>query len=89
MAYSAKGQKKYNANSTYFSIKYTPQEQEEGKRIKAYLAQTGQSANSYIKGLIRSDLDRKGFMMDADAMVDAETDIRQIRADKDAETGID
>jgi len=34
------------------------------KRIKAYLAQTGQSANSYIKGLIKADLDSKGFVVD-------------------------
>lgn len=63
MAYSAKGQKKYNANSIYFSLKYTPQEQKEGQRVKAYLEQTGQSANSYIKSLIKEDLDSKGFMI--------------------------
>lgn len=32
----------------------------EGLRIKAYLAETGQSANSYIKDLIKRDLDAKG-----------------------------
>ena len=31
---------------------------------KAYLSQTGQSANSYIKGLIKADLDGKGFTVD-------------------------
>lgn len=61
MAYSAKGQKKYNANSTYFSIKYTPQEQKEGQRLKAYLELNGMSANSYIKGLIKADLDSEGI----------------------------
>ena len=65
MAYSAKGQKKYNANSVYLSVKYTPNEQMEGQRIKAYLEQTGQSANSYIKGLIKCDLDSKGFVMES------------------------
>lgn len=66
MAYNAKGQKKYNANSIYFSVKYTPQEQAEGQRVKAYINQTGQSANSYIKNLIKRDLDDKGFMIDGD-----------------------
>ena len=63
MAYNAKGQKKYNANSIYFSVKYTPQEQLEGLRVKAYLNQNGQSANSYIKELIKRDLDSKEFML--------------------------
>lgn len=64
MAYSAKGQKKYNANSTYLSVKYTPNEQIDGERVKAYLEKTGQSANAYIKSLIKADLDAKGFNMD-------------------------
>lgn len=80
MAYSAKGQKKYNANSTFLSVKYTPNEQIEGQRIKAYLDQTGQSANAYIKKLIKNDLDQKGFFVidqDQEAEIDAEakTDI--------------
>lgn len=62
MSYSAKGQKKYNQNSVYFSLKYTPQEQADGQRVKAYLQQSGQSANRYIKALIKADLDSKGFM---------------------------
>lgn len=66
MAYNAKGQKKYNANSIYLSVKYSPQEQSDGERIKAYLEQTGQSTNSYIKGLIKRDLDSKGFNVDMD-----------------------
>ena len=39
----------------------TPTDSIEGKRLKAYLAQTGQSANSYIKGLIKANLDAKGL----------------------------
>lgn len=65
MAYSAKGQKKYNTNSVYLTVKYTPNEQVEGQRVKAYLEKTGQSANSYIKGLIKRDLDSKGFVMES------------------------
>lgn len=70
MAYSAKGQKKYNANSTYLSVKYTPNEQIDGERVKAYLEQTGQSANAYIKSLIKVDLDAKGFSVNSAATID-------------------
>lgn len=77
MAYSAKGQKKYNANSTFLSVKYTPNEQIDGERIKAYLEQTGQSANSYIKALIKADLDTKGFSVgnnaDRDTIIDIDS----------------
>lgn len=55
--------KKYNEKSMFYAVKYAPKEREEGERLKAYLSQTGQSANSYIKGLIKADLDGKGFMM--------------------------
>lgn len=47
-----------------YSVKYTPKENIEGDRLKAYLAQTGQSANSYIKGLIKADLDSRGFVIE-------------------------
>ena len=42
------------------TIAYKKQDIEEGQRLKAYLAETGQSANSYIKDLIKRDLDAKG-----------------------------
>lgn len=42
------------------TIAYKKQDIEEGQRLKAYLAETGQSANSYIKELIKRDLDTKG-----------------------------
>ena len=70
MAYSEKEQKKYNANSTYLSVKYTPNEQIDGERVKAYLEQTGQSANAYIKSLIKVDLDAKGFSVNSAATID-------------------
>ena len=47
-------------NIEYNTIGYTPTDIAEGKRLKAYLEQSGQSANSYIKGLIKTDLDGKG-----------------------------
>jgi len=61
MAYSAKSQKKYNDKCYRFSIKFVPSEAEDIDRFKSYLANTGQSANSYIKGLIKADLDSKGI----------------------------
>lgn len=66
MAYSAKSQKTYNDKCYRFSIKFVPSESEEITRFKAYLAQSGQSANSYIKSLIKSDLDAKGFNINTD-----------------------
>lgn len=65
MAYDAKAQKKYREKTIQVTVKYTPTDIQEGQRIKAYLEQTGQSANSYIKGLIKHDLDSKGFVMES------------------------
>ena len=57
MAYSPKSQKTYNNKCHYFSVKYTPAESDQADRLKAYLSKTGQSANAYIKDLIKHDLD--------------------------------
>ncbi len=46
----------------------------DGQRVKAYLEQTGQSANSYIKALIKADLDSKGFNIDSITTIDSESD---------------
>lgn len=55
-----RAQKKYNQNTITISASYKPgTDIAEGQRIKSYLAQTGQSANAYIKQLIKSDLDSK------------------------------
>lgn len=57
--------KTYNSKTIAFSIGYRSENEiKEGERLKAYLTQTGQSANSYIKGLIKADLDGKGFTVD-------------------------
>lgn len=62
-----KAQKKYNEKTITISASYKPgTDLKEGQRIKTYLNQTGQSANSYIKGLIKRDLDGRGFMIDND-----------------------
>lgn len=60
MAYSPKSQKTYNSKCHYFSVKYTPVESDQAEKLKAYLKKTGQSANSYIKDLIKRDLENKG-----------------------------
>ena len=57
--------KKYREKTVSFAIKYSAVDAVEGKRLKSYLEQTGQSANSYIKGLIKHDLDSKGFVMES------------------------
>lgn len=43
-----------------FAIAYKKLDKSEGERLAAYLEQTGQSANGYIKALIKADLDSKG-----------------------------
>ena len=55
-----KAQKKYSEKTVNFAIKYTPTNIKEAKRLKAYLESTNQKANSYIKSLIKADLDNKG-----------------------------
>lgn len=61
MTYYKKSQDKYKKKITQFKVQYSLNDEQEGRRIKAYLAQTGQSANSYIKGLIKANLDNKGL----------------------------
>lgn len=52
--------KKADAQSIMFAVKYRKNEIEEGQRLKSYLELTGQSANAYLKDLIKKDLDSKG-----------------------------
>lgn len=66
MAYYKEAQDKYKKKISQFKVQYSLNDITEGQRIKAYLKQTGQSANSYIKALIKADLDSKGFMIDND-----------------------
>ena len=46
------------------SVSYKKDDIIEGKRLLLYLEQSGKSANSYIKELIKNDLDSKGFTID-------------------------
>lgn len=61
VTYSPKSQKTYNDKCYRFSIKFVPSDQDEVKRFKKYLEESGQSANTYIKALIKADLDEKGI----------------------------
>mgnify|MGYP005747714497 FL=1 len=54
-----KAVQKYREKTVSFAVKYSAVDAEEGKRLKSYLERTGQSANSYIKSLIKKDLDDK------------------------------
>lgn len=57
-------QKKYDRKTQIVSVKYTPANMDEYKELKSYLDDTGQSANAFIKGLIKEFLEsgrgRKG-----------------------------
>lgn len=44
-----------------FTVSYKTTDKPDGERLKEYLAQTGQTANAYIKSLIRADLDAKNI----------------------------
>lgn len=52
--------KRYRAKKLNFAISYSPTDKIEGLRLQSYLAQTGQSANAYLKSLVKADLDGKG-----------------------------
>lgn len=73
MAYYKKSQAEYKKKLKQFKVQYSLQDAEEGERLEKYLQSTGQSANAYLKQLIKSDLDQKGFM--TDVRQEPETDI--------------
>lgn len=54
-----RAQKKYSKKVINFSVSYKQSDIAEGKRLKRHLFDTKQSANSYIKKLIKEDLDSK------------------------------
>lgn len=56
-----KSVKKYSEKTLTFAVKYYPTDIEYGKKLKEYLAYTGKSVNSYLKELIKADLDSKGI----------------------------
>ena len=59
MAYNKKADENYRKKIDRMAIKYGISELKESERLRMYLEQSGQSANSYIKTLIKHDLDSK------------------------------
>ena len=49
-------QKKYDQKTKTVSIKYTPADMEDYKRLKMYLDRTGKSTNKFIKELVNDFL---------------------------------
>ena len=78
-----KAVKKYREKTVSFAVKYSAVDAEQGKRLKAYLADTGQSANTYLKELIRRDLDEKGIEY---TIIDDRTDISAEKIPKEVAT---
>lgn len=62
VAYNKDSQKKYNEKRIQYNISWkTKEDITDGKRLQTYLSQSGQTANRYIKALIKRDLDEKGI----------------------------
>ncbi len=61
MAYNAKAQLKYNRKCNSIGIKFTLNEEKEYNRLKKYVVDNDLSVNSYVKELIKKDLDNKGI----------------------------
>jgi transposase-like protein len=78
-----KAVKKYREKTVSFAVKYSAVDANQGNVLKAYLEQTGQSANSYIKALIKADLDAKGFCVDC-ATMDS-MDIKSLESNNDTD----
>lgn len=58
--------KRYNKKKTNFAIVYGANEQKEAQRLKDYISTLDISANSYLKELVKRDLDNKGISYDLD-----------------------
>ena len=55
--------KKYNQKSKFINIKYTPNSLDDYDRISQYCKKNNLSLQGYIKNLIKTDLDSKGFYL--------------------------
>lgn len=62
MAYYKESQKKYKEKIKQYKVQYNLQDVD-GLRLESYLINTKQSANAYLKALIKADLDSKGFYL--------------------------
>lgn len=67
MAYNAKADRNYNANSKVIGLKYTPNQIAEYNRIKQYCTDNKLTLQGYIKELIKNDLDSKQIPYTPDA----------------------
>lgn len=61
MAYSKNSQATYKKKLKQFKVQYNLQDNIEGLRVQRYLDENNLSANSYIKELLKNDMDRKGI----------------------------
>lgn len=61
MAYSAKSQSIYKKKLKQFKVQYNLQDNIDGLRLQQYLDNSNQTANAYLKDLIKRDLDSKGI----------------------------
>lgn len=61
MAYSKVGNDNYRKKCKTIGLKYTPNEMEEYNRFINYCKENGFTYQSYIKNLIKKDLDEKGI----------------------------
>lgn len=74
MAYSQKSQKTYNQKCNRINLKYTEKELLEYNRLKEYCNNIGTPVNTYIKDVIKRDLDGKGIAYPTD-QIDIDIDI--------------
>lgn len=58
--------KKYNQKSKFINLKFTPNNLDEYNRICQYCNDNDLSLQGYVKALIKSDLDAKGFNINTD-----------------------
>lgn len=56
-------QKSDHNKTIHASVAFTRRNKETGERFLAYLDHTGLSASRYIRGLVKADLDAKGWML--------------------------
>lgn len=61
MAYYKKSQTDYNKKRRQYKAQYSLVDAAEVARIDKYLDENGLTAGTYIKGLIKADLDAKGI----------------------------
>lgn len=75
MAYSPKSQKTYNQKYNRINLKYTEKELLEYNRLKEYCKKMELPVNTYIKELIKRDLDGKGIAYPTDQIdIDIDTE---------------